>query len=62
MLKYEGPEVLLHEILSAALNKIETSSSHYEIFDVGRGATVHFGLEAVWANKQSRKRWETEGV
>jgi len=55
-LKYEGSEVLLHEFLSAALNEVELSSSHYESFDVGQGPTAHFGLEVVWANKQSRKR------
>lgn len=62
MLKYEGPEVLFHEFLSAALNEIELSSSHYESFDVGQGPAARFGLEAVWANKQPRKRWETEGM
>jgi hypothetical protein len=62
MPKYEGPELLLHEFLSAALNEIELSSSHYEGFDVGQRPPAHFGLETVWANKQSRKRWETEGI
>ena len=62
MPKYEGPEVLLHEFLNAALNDIELSNLHYESFDVGQGPAAHFGLEMVWANKQSRKRWETEGI
>jgi hypothetical protein len=62
MPKYEGPEVQLHEFLSTALNDIELSNSHYESFDVGQGPTAHFGLEMVWANKQSPKRWETEGI
>jgi hypothetical protein len=62
MLKYEGSEVLLHEFLSAALDEIELSSSHYEIFDVGQGPRARCGLEAVWANKQSCKRWETERI
>jgi hypothetical protein len=60
MLKYEGLEVPFHEFLSAALNEVKLSSSHYENFDVGQGPTAHFGLEAMWVNKQSRKRWETE--
>jgi len=56
MLNCEGPETLIHEFLSAALNEIELSSLHYEIFDAGQGPSADFALEAVLANKQSRQR------